>query len=109
MRGEARHSALRDQKFISNAVTDACYRLLLIDDYPGLVVAPHEEGNSVAGELWSVDRACLRHLDSIECVDDGLYERKEIRLANAIDHVEAWFYLQETLGLTDLGTDWRSR
>lgn len=109
MRGEARHSALRDQQFVSDANTDCCYRLLLIDDYPGLVDASDGKGDSIAGELWSVDQSCLRRLDAIECVDDGLYERREIMLIDSTDHVEAWFYSHDVVGRKDLGTDWRSR
>jgi gamma-glutamylaminecyclotransferase len=109
MSGERRHAALSGQQFVSDAKTDHRYRLLLIDDYPGLVHASDRKGNSITGELWSVDQSCLSRLDAIECVDDGLYERREILLVDSIEHAEAWFYAQDVVGLKDLGSDWRSR
>ena len=109
MREQSRHLALRDQKFVSDAITEPIYRLLRVDDYPGLVDASDGEGNSIAGELWSVDQECLGRLDAIECVDAGLYERRKILLTEPLTSADAWFYLQTTDGLPDLGTDWRSR
>ena len=69
MRGESRHHSLSDQVFVDETATDPFYRLLMVDDYPGLVDATEETGLAIAGELWSVDPICLDRLDAIECVD----------------------------------------
>lgn len=109
MRGESRHHAIRDQEFIGTAKTTARYRLHLIADYPGMVAATEDDGYSICGELWSVDQATLRRLDSIECVDDGLFRRIEVSIAAANTRAEAWIYQHDVSGLRDLGGDWRSR
>ena len=109
MRGESRHSSLRDQQFLSAARTTAQYRLLLVDDYPGLIDAPDGKGISISGEVWLVDQENLQRLDAIECVDDGLYERRKIHLLEPSGPVDAWFYLRDIDGLADIGNDWRSR
>lgn len=109
MRGESLHDALCEQVFVSDAITEPLYRLYLIDDYPGLVDALNGDGVAITGEIWSVDQANLKRLDAIECVDSGLYERREIRLTGPIALAQAWFYLHDLDGLPEIGTDWRSR
>jgi len=109
MRGECRHHSLSDQDFIANVRTEPQYCLFLIDDYPGLVDAGDGEGLSILGELWSVDQENLKRLDAIECVNDGLYQRREVRLVGSTTPADAWFYLQSIEGRSNLGTDWRSR
>ena len=109
MRGETRHHSLSDQEFIGTARTESQYRLFLIHDYPGLVDTKDGDGLSILGELWSVDQESLKRLDAIECVDDGLYQRREVRLVGSTAPVDAWFYLQSVEGRVDLDTDWRSR
>ena len=109
MRGECRHSVLRGQQFVSAASTEPRYRLLMVDDYPGLVDAPEGKGVSIVGELWQVDQQHLQRLDAVECVDDGLYERQKVQLLEPSGSADAWFYLQNTTMLEDLGNDWRSR
>ncbi len=109
MRGESRHDALRDQVFVKETVTEPLYRLYLIEDYPGLVDAVDGAGVSIVGEIWSVDQTNLKQLDSIECTESGLYERRKIQLAGSIPVADAWFYLQNLDRLTEIGTNWRCR
>ena len=109
MRGECRHSVLRGQQFVSVASTEPRYRLLLVDDYPGLVDAANGKGVSIVGELWQVDRQNLQRLDAIECVDDGLFKRRKIQLTEPSGWADAWFYLQDATNLENLGSDWRLR
>jgi gamma-glutamylcyclotransferase (GGCT)/AIG2-like uncharacterized protein YtfP len=56
-----------------------------------------------------VDRESVQRLDVTECVDDGLYERREIDLKGPFGRVEAYFYLRDVDHLADIGTDWRTR
>jgi gamma-glutamylcyclotransferase (GGCT)/AIG2-like uncharacterized protein YtfP len=109
MRGECRNSSLRDQTFICDANTEPLYRLYLVDDYPGLIEVGRGSGVSVTGELWSVTDTNLELLDQIECVESGLYERRDIKLTGPIQTAEAWFYLLDVSQRYDIGTDWRTR
>ena len=99
MRGQRRAVALADQKFLLEARTLPEYWLFSLGSYPGLVNADTETGNSIAGEVYCVDLACRRRLDEIECVDDGLYELREVQLEDVSVNesisgpVFAYFYL----------------
>lgn len=88
--------------------TVAQYRMFDCGSYPGLV--EHENGLEIAGEVWSVDKACLRQLDLVEAVDQGLYQRKKINLKPPFDahEVESYFYLLPVEGLPDCGGCWTS-
>lgn len=106
MRGGCRAPALARQRFLGEARTRRLYRIFDCGSYPGLVEA--SAGRSIHGELWQVNNKCLRVLDQMEGVDQGLYERRPIALVNPPDDriVEAYFYLQSTNELRDCGTRW---
>lgn len=98
-RGQLRAATLADQEFLGQAVTAAEYWMFDLGSYPGLVDADPNLGASVSGEVYRVDARCRRELDEIECVDEGLYELREVRLdagagvASIDGPVCAYFYL----------------
>jgi len=51
-----------------------------LGDYPGLAEVDPGSGIEVQGEIYQVDQACLRQLDQVEGVDQGLYQRREVHL-----------------------------
>ena len=105
-RGHERAGLLSGQQFLGDAQAGPFYRMYRVDQYPGLV---HDvAGVAVQGELWEVDAECLAELDRVEAVDDGLYQRQLIELADPWQNqaVEAYFYLQPVDGLVDCGTCW---
>lgn len=112
MRGECRHAALAEQTFLGPATTRPHYRLYNCGNYPALVKVAAGSGHCIEGELWQVSFACLKHLDEIEGVDEGLYERGPVILEDSsVDQpaaapVEAYFYRQDVSNLEDLGTAW---
>lgn len=99
-RGHQRSHVLDGQTFIGEAATTADYRMYNLGDYPGLKEVDPGSGVQVQGEIYQVDQACLRQLDQIEAVDQGLYERREVRLSplkdsslRVDDSTLAYFYL----------------
>lgn len=106
-RGDVRAPLLHGQRFVGEARTVAQFRLFNTGDYPAMVEATPVglTGRSIEGELWQVDRVCLHRLDEEEGVDEGLYERRMIALA---DGQRAWtyLYLHAIDGMADCGTVW---
>ena len=104
-RGHSRSANLVGQQFLGEAKTLACYRLFDCGSYPGLV--ENEQGLEIVGEVWSVDEACLRQLDLVEAVEEGLYRRAQIKLQPPFDSpVESYFYLLPVEKLKDCGDCW---
>lgn len=105
-RGGRNHAFLSGQHFISVARTAPGYTLYSLGDYPGMVRSPDDQ-NGVIGELWTVDSACLKSLDELEGVAEGLYERVPIKLTPpfADQAVETYLYLLGTDGRTPLGNE----
>jgi len=105
-RGHSRSVALAGERFIGHAVTAPRYRLFDCGGYPALVEVLN--GQSIEGELWEVDTACLTRLDDIEGVALNLYVRRPILLADPYsnDYVESYFYQRSVLGLRDCGCRW---
>jgi len=101
-KGFCRHHALSRQNFLGVATTQAEYKLLDLGDYPGLVSS--DDGESIAGELYEVDEACLQNLDVIEGVAVGLYARKSIRLLSPWNDEPAiaYIYLPSTTGYPEI-------
>ncbi len=89
------------------AQTLPLYRLFDCGEYPALVDVA-TDGQRVKGEVYRVSEACQLQLDKVEGVDEGLYERREIRLADPYKDVsiQAWFYLNSVAGLKDCGQEW---
>lgn len=107
-RGASNHHWLTGQTFVGEAHTAPGYRLFGLGGYPGLVLWP-DDRDGVAGEVWSVDDACLADLDAFEGVPEGLYRRELIRLRPPFaDHrIEAYIYPHSVLGRPEIGSVWR--
>src|ERR1700678_330407 len=60
-----RYHALAGARLLGCARTQACYHLLDLGAYPGLV-RTDQGGRAVLGELYEVPLALLAHLDEIE-------------------------------------------
>ena len=105
-RGDCRHVALAGQYFQAEARTAPCYRMFNVGNYPALVESPN--GLAIEGELWQIDAACLARLDEVEGVAEGLYERRDIRLAEPFTDLSAqsYFFLKSTNALADCGACW---
>ena len=105
-RGYSRAEALRGEKFLGTAKTEARYRMYNCGNYPGLVESP--DGLSIEGELWEVSPECLKRLDEIEGVGVRLYQRAMVRLKSPHDReqVETYLYLRDIQGLPDCGVRW---
>lgn len=106
-RGAKNHRHLAGQRFIATARTTPGFELRDMGGYPGIVAHP-DSPEGVTGEVWAVDAAALRRLDRFEGVDQGLYRRAPITLAEdfAGQQVEAYFPVQPVSGAS-LGTTWR--
>lgn len=92
-RGGSNHRYMDGQTFCGEARTMPGFSLINLGDYPGIVLDPNDQ-DGVTGELWSVDEACLEHLDILEGVKEGLYRRARIALVSpSPDHpVITYFY-----------------
>ena len=75
------HRFLAGQQFLGAACTPPGFTLFSLGKYPGMMRAPDDTAG-VTGELWAVDDACLKQLDELEGVAEGLYERVTVRLAS---------------------------
>lgn len=110
-RGHQLHKEIQHQSFVGQATSEPQYRLYDCGDYPGLIKAPRD-GKRIHGELYHINSDCLRRLDIVECVSEGLYIRELIDIATCSNFrfqdepVWAWFYLHETAGLRDCGSEW---
>lgn len=106
-RGDVRADLLEGQTFIRQTTTAPHYRLFNTGSYPALIEAGPVRlgGLSIAGELWQVDHACLARLDEEEGVEEGLYARRQITLADATT-ADSYFYLLSVTGMGDLGIAW---
>ena len=105
-RGDCRAWALRGQRFVGEARSRPEYRMYNVGTFPGLVRS--SGGLSIQGELWQVDAACLKILDEVEGLAQGLYTREPITLQPPHDglDVEAYFYARSTHGMRDCGAVW---
>jgi len=65
--------------------------MVSLGDYPGIVrpdaFAADVKGVSIEGEIYRVDRECLAELDRVECVSEGMYERRTVSLLTPSDLV----------------------
>jgi gamma-glutamylcyclotransferase (GGCT)/AIG2-like uncharacterized protein YtfP len=79
-RGHQRSSLLQDQRFIGVANTLPIYKIFQYRGYPALI--PCDEGNRIYGELYEVSDSCIIDVDRVECVHEGLFVRKDIKIEN---------------------------
>ena len=107
-RGCLNHHFLAGQQFLGEARTTPGYKLFSFGNYPGMVRSA-EVSHHVAGELWAVDADCLKKLDELEGVAEGLYERVPLKLAPpfADKPVETYLYLRSLDGRSPLGSSWK--
>jgi gamma-glutamylaminecyclotransferase len=106
-RGGDNHHHLAYQQFLGAARTPPGFTLYSLGDYPGMVRAPADTAG-VTGELWAVDDACLRQLDLLEGVNEGLYQRVTLKLAAPSDDqpVETYLYLGRVTDRKAIGSIW---
>jgi gamma-glutamylaminecyclotransferase len=106
-RGQANNYILAAQEYFGTAKTKAGYALYHLEGYPGMVADP-DATEGIAGEVWSVDAKCLRHLDKLEGLEEGLYERKNVPLEAPFDDrkIQAYLYLRDVTGRTRAPFDW---
>jgi gamma-glutamylcyclotransferase (GGCT)/AIG2-like uncharacterized protein YtfP len=106
-RGGTNHRFLAGQEFRGEAQTRPGYALYDLAGYPGMVeeASGHE---SVVGEVWSVDDACLGRLDDLEGTDEGLYRRATVPLdpPHSGEAVEAYLYMRGVEGRPRVGSSW---
>ena len=107
-RGGRNHHFMAGQQFLGEARTAPGYALFSLGEYPGMVRSPVDR-EGVAGEVWAVDDRCLKQLDQLEGVDEGLYERVPLTLAPSFagQPVETYLYLRSIEGRPALGPVWR--
>ena len=116
-RGQQRNHVLANQTFIGPATTAADYRMYDLGSYPGLIEVESGSGDQIQGEIYRIDPTCLRQLDQIEAVDQGLYERREIRFDPPLKTLDlplkpldgpiaAYFYLNDINGYASCGDCW---
>jgi gamma-glutamylaminecyclotransferase len=90
-RGHQRSQMMKDQLYLGVAITKPKYNMFQMGSFPALVEAGHvkleghslpiqAEGHPIHGEIYEVDDECLIHLDKVEGVREGLFERKYIEL-----------------------------
>lgn len=106
-RGGSNHHFLADQVFVGAARTAPGFRLHDLGGYPGMV--PHAgDRDGVAGEIWEVDDACLRRLDGLEGLAEGLYRRARVPLLPpfADRGSEGYLYARSVAGHRDIGGTW---
>ncbi|MEZ6122576.1 MAG: gamma-glutamylcyclotransferase family protein [Planctomycetaceae bacterium] len=106
-RGYSLSGLLSGQQFVREALTAPDFRLYDLGRYPGLIRFPGR-GLSIHGELYRVTPECLRRLDDVEGVDEGLYARERIDLLTGDLLTPAWAYifLGDTLECSDCGCRW---
>lgn len=106
-RGGSNHLFLSGQQFLGVARTVPGFMLYSLGDYPGMVRAPGDIAG-VTGELWAVDDACLAELDHLEGLDEGLYERIDVRLTpnHLAASAQTYLYLHPPHGLAAIGSEW---
>jgi gamma-glutamylaminecyclotransferase len=107
-RGGSNHAHLAGQEFVGVAKTKPSLALYLLDGYPGMVPVD-EGGESIVGEVWSVDDACLAKLDDLEGLSEGLYRRGAIPLEGPLGErgVEAYYYERSVTGRPRVAPEWK--
>lgn len=109
-RGDLRSKHLLGQMYLGDASTEPRYRLYDCGTFPGMIEVA-SGGVSVQGEVYDVSAECLRQLDDVEGVEEGLYARRTVRLVEGFADrpVEAYFYQPPVTGLRNLGERWTPR
>lgn len=103
-RGCSRERFLQGQTFLGAAMTTPGYCLYDNGAYPAMVRDP--AADSVEGELWEVDEACVEQLDQVEGVPT-LYQREVVDLVVPFSEpVETYLYQQSLSDWIAIGSHW---
>ncbi|MEM7011179.1 MAG: gamma-glutamylcyclotransferase family protein [Verrucomicrobiota bacterium] len=98
-----------DGSFQFEASTEPTYRMYDYGGFPG-VVEVKEGGYAIKGEVWEISEACLPLLDQYEAVDEGLYVRATVKLAEPYQHMREvimYLYARDVSQLQDVGGVWK--
>lgn len=90
-RGEAMHGLLDGQPFLGQHESEPGYTILNLGAYPGLI-EDSQSTDTIHGEVYEVDTKCLTRLDEYEGTDEGLFQRRTIKLKGWNNEVQAYFY-----------------
>ena len=106
-RGFCRSHHLAAQTFLAEAVTCPHYVMYDCGEYPGLVVDV-EEGVSIQGELWSVDKKGIALLDQVEGLAENWFSREPVELITpTVDRpVQAYYFQGNITCLVRYGSNW---
>jgi gamma-glutamylaminecyclotransferase len=107
-RGHCNHHWLEGQQHVGDAVSAPIYRMHDLGGFPGLVLATDGGGIGIHGEVWEVDRDCVRRLDVLEGVDAGEYELVPAALLPPWDdrNVLTYLWLGALMESPDAGSRW---
>ena len=107
-RGAENNAHLEGQRFLGEAVTVPGYVLYGLFGYPGMVRAADVTAG-VTGELWEIDDDCLRNLDRLEGLAEGLYTREAVQLEPpfASHRAQSYLYHRSLEGRPRLGSTWK--
>ena len=123
-RGFCRSAYLREQEFMGTAVTQPIYGLVDCGAYPGLIdvrnLCDSRVPQAIHGEIYRIDSDCLRELDLVEDIDNGLYRFDQIQIksfnwkaknlkAKIPQSVYAYFYSRDSTNLPDCGNEWTKK
>ena len=78
-RGYSNHHRIATQKYLGDAVTLPCYRIIELGEYGGMI-RDETGGLAVKGELWAIDSQCLAELDEFE-MGEGVFARMPVSIA----------------------------
>jgi gamma-glutamylcyclotransferase (GGCT)/AIG2-like uncharacterized protein YtfP len=102
------HHFLAGQKFVGEARTAPGFLLFDLGGHPGMI-ARADDKEGVTGEIWEVDEPCLRRLDALEGLDEGMYRREIVPLQPpfADRGIEGYLYARDVKGRREVGATWR--
>lgn len=79
-----------DNRFIGEALSQPRYHIYDLGGFPGMKENLAVDGG-VRGEIYEVNDTTLQLLDRYECVDSGLFERREIELEDGTTALAYFF------------------
>ena len=93
-RGYSNHYFLEGSLYLGEFKTNPKWGLLDLGLFPAMVVGSLE----VEGEAYGVDEATLDRLDRLEGVEQGLYRRRRINVADNLGNtISAWVYIYNAI------------
>lgn len=79
---------LRDSQFIGKGLLDG-YEMYEVSSFPGIIA---KAGETVLGEVYSVDSKTLKRLDMLEA-EGSMYVRKEEEIKTGENIINAYIYV----------------